>query len=133
VIPAVNIPNLQLIMPSSTLHQVTRGLKYLRDTLFIFITSHLHEAHYVASLFQIHHSSFSPPYFSSLYLNPNFYRNCYTESLCLPLVIIFCFVLFFISYIITLYFKGPFFRYVYLLTQNIIISSHYDIKHTLFQ
>ena len=51
-IPAVNIPNLQRIMPSSTLHQLTGGLKYLRDTLFIFKTFHLREELYVTSPFQ---------------------------------------------------------------------------------
>jgi len=39
-------------MPSSTLHQLTGGLKYLRDTLFIFKTFHLREELYVTSPFQ---------------------------------------------------------------------------------
>jgi len=72
-IPAVNIPNLQLIMPSSTLHQLTGGLKYLRDTLFIFKTFHLHESHYVLSPLQILHSSIFPPNFCALYLKFKFF------------------------------------------------------------
>ena len=60
-------------MPSSTLHQLTGGLKYLRDTLFIFKTFHLHESHYVLSPLQILHSSIFPPNFCALYLKFKFF------------------------------------------------------------
>jgi len=63
--------------------------------------------------------------------NSNFSRYSYIDSLCLPLVIIFCFALFVISYIITLCIKGPFFRYMYLLPQN-IISSHYNFPVIIY-
>jgi len=93
LIPAVNIPNLQLIIPSSTLHRLTGALKYLRDTLFIFKTSHLHEAHYVLSPFQIRHSYIWPPHCCAIYVNPNFlaiplhrvplFTPCYNLLLCI--------------------------------------------------
>jgi len=120
-------------MPSSTLHQLTRGLICLRVTLFIFKTFHLHEENYVLSLFQILHSSNFPPYFCAINVNPTFLAIALHRVSMFSLDIIFCFALFIISYIVTLCIKGPFFRYMYLLLQN-VISSHYGINYnTLFQ
>ena len=133
MISAVNIPKFQLIMPSSTLHRLTGGLKYLRDILYIFKSSHLHEEHYVLSPFHILHSSIFP-HFCALYVNTTFILIPLQRVSSFSPSIIFCFALFIISFINTLCIKGQFFRYMFyfpttLLAIITILNLPFHSKH----